>query len=305
MISVKKIDIHAHAVAFPEFYPPFYGRGGQRYLSADELIAFYDELNIEKGVLLPISSCEGQPSPMTSEGCAYLAKQHPDRFLWFCGVDPRTGAHSEKTDLSYFLNHYKSLGALGLGELTAQLKTDDPMMENLFAHCAACKMPVLIHIATQHGGMYGIEDDLGLPRLEKMMKKYPDLIVIGHSQAFWAEMSGDLTEETRGGYPRGKVTSEGRIYEMMRSCPNLYCDLSAGSGMNALRRDTENAAKFIEEFSDRILYGCDICGTKNKHQYEFDAFLTKMVEDGLMSEENYRKIVRTNAIRLLGLDLEQ
>ena len=171
MISVKKIDIHAHAVAFPEFYPPFYGRGGQRYLSADELIHFYDELNIEKGVLLPISSCEGQPSPMTSEGCAYLAKQHPERFVWFCGVDPRTGAHSEKTDLSYFLNHYKALGALGLGELTAQLKTDDPMMENLFAHCAACKMPVLIHIATQHGGMYGIEDDLGLPRLEKMMKK--------------------------------------------------------------------------------------------------------------------------------------
>jgi hypothetical protein len=191
-----------------------------------------------------------------------------------------------------------------LDEKLNALKTDDPMMENLFAHCAACKMPVLIHIATQHGGMYGIEDDLGLPRLEKMMKKYPDLIVIGHSQAFWSEMSGDITEETRGGYPRGKVTSEGRIYEMMRACPNLYCDLSAGSGMNALRRDTENAAKFIEEFSDRILYGCDICGTKNKHQYEFDAFLTQMVEDGLMSEENYRKIVRTNAIRLLGLDMD-
>lgn len=74
--------------------------------------------------------------------------------------------------------------------------------------------------------------------------------------------------------------------------------------MNALRRDPENAARFIEEFSDRILYGCDICATFNRHQYEFDAFLTKMRTDGMISETNYRKIVRENAIRLLKLDLK-
>ena len=301
MEIIKKIDVHAHAVAFPEYFVPHRGTG-QRFLSAEELIAIYDDLNIEMGVLLPIGSPEAQPTPMTSEACAHIAAQYPDRFVWFCGVDPRTGDNSPATDLSYYLNHYKALGAKGLGELTAQLYADDPMMDNLFAHCAACGMPVLIHVAPQFGGMYGIVDDLGLPRLDKMLKKHPDLVIIGHSQPFWAEMSADLAPEQRNGYPQGKVT-EGALYRLMRENPNLYCDLSAGSGLNALRRDPENAARFIDEFGDRILYGCDICAKFNRHQYDMDAFLTQMRTDGMISEANYRKIVRENAIRLLKLDI--
>jgi len=301
MEIIKKIDIHAHAVAFPDFIPP-HRATGQRFLTAEELIAIYDDLNIEMGVLLPIGSPEAQPAPMTGEACAYIASRHPDRFVWFCGVDPRTGENSASTDLSYYLNHYKSLGAKGLGELTAQLYADDPMMDNLFAHCAACEMPVLIHVAPQHGGMYGIIDDMGLPRLDKMLKKHKDLVIIGHSQPFWAEMSADLTPDQRNGYPQGKVT-EGALYRLMRENPNLYCDLSAGSGLNALRRDPENAARFIDEFGDRIMYGCDICAKFNRHQYDMDAFLTQMRTDGMISEANYRKIVRENAVRLLKLDI--
>jgi predicted TIM-barrel fold metal-dependent hydrolase len=87
----------------------------------------------------------------------------------------------------------------------------------------------------------------------------------------------------------------------MREYGNLYCDLSAGSGANAMMRDPEFAAGFIEEFSDRILYGCDICSVSNRSVYEFDAFLTGLCESGMISEENYRKIVRENAVKLLGL----
>ena len=125
MEIIKKIDIHAHAVAFPDFIPP-HRATGQRFLTAEELIAIYNDLNIEMGVLLPIGSPEAQPAPMTGEACAYIASRHPDRFVWFCGVDPRTGENSASTDLSYYLNHYKSLGAKGLGELTAQLYADAP-----------------------------------------------------------------------------------------------------------------------------------------------------------------------------------
>jgi predicted TIM-barrel fold metal-dependent hydrolase len=113
-------------------------------------------------------------------------------------------------------------------------------------------------------------------------------------------MSSDVTEENRTGYPTGKVT-EGRVAKLMREYENLYCDFSAGSGMNALMRDPEYAARFIEEFSDRILYGCDICASFNKHPFIFDEFLDKMLEDKMISKENYIKFVRTNAERLLGL----
>jgi predicted TIM-barrel fold metal-dependent hydrolase len=88
----------------------------------------------------------------------------------------------------------------------------------------------------------------------------------------------------------------------MREYGNLYCDLSAGSGLNAFKRDPEYAAKFIEEFADRILFGYDICWIKNIHQFEANEFFEKMLDDGYISAENYGKIMRYNAVKLLGLD---
>ena len=128
----------------------------------------------------------------------------------------------------------------------------------------------------------------------------PNLKILGHSQPFWAEIGSDASDENRGGAPKGKV-NEGRLVELLRKYPNLYCDCSAGSGSNALMRDPDFAEKFIAEFSDRVLYGCDMCHSFNTHQYAFNDFLNKMREDKRISEENYYKFVRGNAIKLLGL----
>ena len=263
MKEIKKIDIHAHATPFPQ-YAPIHATG-RPFVTPQEVIDFYDQLSIEKGVLLPIVSPEYMDEQFTSSDCKYIADQYPDRFLWFCNVDPRAAGNNPNADLSKLINHYKSLGAKGVGELTANLYADDPLIDNLLYHCEECDMPVTIHIAPKIGDYYGIVDELGLPRLEKMLKKHKKLKILGHSQCFWAEMSADVTEESRSFYPTGKV-AEGRVAKLMRDYENLYCDFSAGSGMNSLARDPEYAAKFIEEFSDRLLYGCDICGNFNKHQ---------------------------------------
>ncbi|PIP15908.1 MAG: amidohydrolase, partial [bacterium (Candidatus Ratteibacteria) CG23_combo_of_CG06-09_8_20_14_all_48_7] len=37
-------------------------------------------------------------------------------------------------------------------------------------------------------------------------------------------------------YPAGKVVPGGKVVAMLRHYPNLYGDLSAGSGLNALKR---------------------------------------------------------------------
>jgi len=295
--QMHKIDIHAHAVAFPEYYPPHYNGG--RWVSADELIGFYDRLGIEKGVLQPISSPEGMSSPMTSEACKWLADRFSDRFLWFCNVDPRAGLNTSSLDLEKLIVFYKSLGAKGVGEITANIYADDPKVDYLFACCAELEMPVLIHIATNFT-RYGLVDELGLPRLEKMLKAHPKLKLLGHSQPFWSEISADNTEATRSRYPEGKVR-EGRLARLMRDYENLYCDLSAGSGANAMMRDPDYAVAFIDEFSDRLLYGCDICLTTTSHPFPFRDFLDQLLESGLVSIENYRKICRSNAERILKL----
>ena len=297
MEQIKKIDIHAHVTAFPQFAPTF-ADSPYRMVSPEELLDFYDRLGIEKGVLLPGISPECRVDFRTNEAIKWVTEQYPDRFTWFCSIDPRACENSADSNLAYLIEHYKKLGAKGVGELTANLYADDPKMDNLFGQCAAMKMPVTIHIAPRFG-YYGIVDDLGLPRLERMLKKHPDLVILGHSQPFWSEI-GICDAEVRNRYPKGRV-EEGRLPWLLREYGNLYCDLSANSGANALMRDREYAASFIEEFADRIYYGCDICMTCNTHPFSFGEFLEDMRQTGEISEENYRKIVRENAIKLLGL----
>lgn len=73
---------------------------------------------------------------------------------------------------------------------------------------------------------------------------------------------------------------------------NLYCDISAGSGHNALKRDPEFTVKFLTDFQDRILYGRDYFD--NVHQ----EFLNGL---GLKNEV-LEKIYSGNAIRLIPVE---
>jgi predicted TIM-barrel fold metal-dependent hydrolase len=48
--------------------------------------------------------------------------------------------------------------------------------------------------------------------------------------------------------------------------PNLWADLSAGSGRQALSRDPGHALQFINRYADRLLFGRDYYGT-DLHQF--------------------------------------
>ena len=297
--KIRKIDIHAHAVLHPELVPEL-KITGYRCVSAPEVLDFYDRLGIEKGLLLPIVSMEGQWSVTTNEDAKILSDMYPDRFLWACNVDPRAAENVPDSDLSWILRHYIAIGARSLGELTSNLYADDPRTDNLFSCCEALGLPVTIHVSPAPGCGYGIVDEIGLPRLERMLKKHPKLTILGHSQPFWAEMSADVTEENRNTYPEGDVIP-GRLWQLMEECPNLCCDLSAGSGANALMRDPGNAVRFLEAFPDRIFYGCDICTVTNTFPFAFRDFLDDLAERGLISYDTYYMVSRGNAERLLRL----
>ena len=306
MRNIKKIDIHVHATPFRQYsLPRVSNNPDSACISPELLIAEYDKLGIEKGILMPLYGPECISPTITSEDCKFMVDQHSERLLWFCNVDPRTNPRSGESLYDAIvrrLKHYKALGAKGVGEITAQIDADDPRLDVLFSACEDCDMPVTIHIAPVRVGTYGIYDELGLPRLEKILQNHPRLKVLGHSQPFWAEISGDLTEETRLDYPKGAVTEGGKIVELFRKYPNLYGDLSAGSASNALMRDPDFTAKFIAEFADRLMYGTDITSPSPTFPYTFRDFLDQMVESGKISEENYRKIARENAIRILKLE---
>ena len=55
MEAIKKIDVHAHAHAFQQFIPPM--TRGPKLISPEELISWYDRLNIEFGILVILVEC--------------------------------------------------------------------------------------------------------------------------------------------------------------------------------------------------------------------------------------------------------
>lgn len=295
MIPVKKIDIHTHVIEEKGIPTP----KGNTMLTPDEQIAALDALGVEKSVLLPIASPEGQMQPITNPEIMRVVKKHPDRFYWFCNVDPRSGNNTPRTDFVHFLSYYKALGAKGVGEITANIDMDNPRVDALFAACEQLNMPVTIHIGAPDIS-YGLIDPLGLPKLERALQKFPKLKILGHSQKFWSEISSDVTEETRNSYPTGPVTP-GRVVELMRKYPNLLGDLSAGSGYAAMKRDPEFAYAFMEEFQDRLLYGTDICAIGQVESYKngLMRFMEQGVEAGKLSYTAYEKICRLNALKLL------
>ena len=300
MEKLKKIDIHVHTISSKGI--PRNAQGDTFALPA-ELRAMYDQIGVEKGVLLPSVTLDASYDNVSNREIMEIVAEHGDSFFWFCNVDPRQGMNSDKTDFSPFFEYYKARGAKGVGEVTANLAFDDPLMRNFFFHVEKSGLPMTIHIGVPDFD-YGIADRLGLPGLERTLQDYPRLRILGHSQRFWSHISGDVNESSWGGYPTGKVAPGGRVVEFMRAFPNLNCDLSAGSGYNAMSRDPDFAYAFMEEFQDRIFYGTDICAPSNitNPMLKLASFLDDAMEKGKISYAAYEKICRGNALKLLGAD---
>lgn len=289
----KKIDIHVHTRMVQMIPRP---RNGLPYASPEQIRAKYDAWGIEKGVIMTGIAPEFGFHIQSNEEAYMLAQQYPETFYWFMNLHPTMGNNSPDTDFSYWLNYYKQYGAKGVGEVTFNYYIDDPLADNLFYHCGECDMPVTIHIAPKVGGYYGIVDDLGLPRLEALLDKYPKLRILGHSQCFWAEIGKNVNEENRGSYPTGPV-EPGRLVELFENYPNLLGDLSAGSGENAVMRDVDFGLWFMEKFQDRLFYGTDV--SSENVEFRLGSWLDEMNAEGKLSDSAYRKICRDNALAIL------
>ena len=81
----------------------------------------------------------------------------------------------------------------------------------------------------------------------------------------------------------------------------LYGDLSAGSGYNAISRDREFGIAFLNEFSDRLLFGTDIANVPQ--ETPIVGYLDELRDAGAISDEVYERVTWKNANRVLGLDL--
>lgn len=290
------IDVHAHAYR----KAPVYGRRGTaKWVTFENLLELYDQNGIEKGVVMPLLGPEFYPA-QANEDILEAAEKYPDRFIPFCNVHPYAMSYSPHAPLEELFDQYKELGFKGVGEVTFNLSFHDPFMQNFFRAVEKSGFPMTFHLAHRLGGCYGIYDEPGLPGLAETLAAYPNLRMLGHSQAFWSEISELELVHDRAGYPQGKVR-EGAVPKLLRRFPNLYGDLSAGSGSNALVRDEEYAVSFLNEFQDRLCFGLDICCGTNPNTFRLVTFLLRLRDEGKISETVFQKVARENAAKILGI----
>jgi len=196
------------------------------------LIERLDDEGIDRAVALPSGgSPESLKAPFLFSEQVDIVTQlragarYPERIILFGNLDPRMSClgnlephqveNPPETDFSWILERFKELGCVGIGEVTANIALDDPRVINLFRQCGKWNMPVVFHCTGAGRGVYGLYDEAGAPRLERLLQQVPDTIIVGHAPGFWAEIEGGIGPENKFIYPRGSIKEEGRLCRLL------------------------------------------------------------------------------------------
>jgi hypothetical protein len=216
--------------------------------------------------------------------------RYPDRFILGYCPHPLLG------DAPNLLRAaVKMYGVQVCAEWKFRISFDDPRSLELFYAAGELKLPVVLHLDVPY-----LPNEAGertyqplwyggtVANLERALIACPDTTFIGHAPGFWREISGDADSDPAV-YPQGPVKGKGRLYDLFDRYPNLYADLSAGSGRYALERDPEHAKQFLRRYSDRLLFARDY------YEQDLHRFLQTLDLEAPVVE----KIYHENAEKLL------
>jgi len=185
-----------------------------------------------------------QAQCLGNEACYRFARAHPQQYLFAANEVP------DSPDAIQEIEKYLKLGAVAIAEQKFGVECDSPEMQRIYQLAQAYRVPVLMHWQV---GMY----NYGFERFYRMLEKYPKVRFVGHAQTWWAHIDQEYRDDPQNLYPKGKVTPGGRTDRYLSDYPNMFGDLSAGSGLNALTRDEDFARDFVDRHQDKLIYGSD------------------------------------------------
>lgn len=221
----------------------------------EEMIAHQEAMGVTTTILLP----SGRPvnSASTHQGisngleaqaggnaeCFLFASEHRQHFKFGACAVP------DLPDAVYEIEKYLKRGAIVIGELKFGVACDAPEMHKIYQLAQHYEVPVLMHWQYQ---MY----NYGFERFYTILEQYPTVNFIGHAQTWWANIDKDQVDQAVL-YPATAVNPGGITDRYLSDYANMYGDLSAGSGLNALTRDEGHAKAFLQKHQDKLLYGSD------------------------------------------------
>ncbi|MFH1006578.1 MAG: amidohydrolase family protein [Candidatus Latescibacterota bacterium] len=222
-------------------------------------------------------------------GVVEACRRYPDRFVPGYCPNPRDPHASQRLEAA--------VGIFGIkicGEWKFQLPFDDPRCIALFWKAGELNLPVTFHLDVPflpastsrklEPYWYGGTVD----NVERALQRCPGTIFLGHAPGFWRELYDDADTNPEV-YPAGRDNSEGRLWGLFDTYSNLWADLSAGSALFALSRNGDQGRRFIETYSERLLFGRDY----------FDGEMMALLKELGISDEAFRRLTETNATRLL------
>jgi predicted TIM-barrel fold metal-dependent hydrolase len=235
------IDIHQHL-----------GYSGR---PDDVLLRHQRAMGITTTILLPAGRSVSTPSThdgvsnglqaqcLGNEACRQFATRHSKAFRFGSNEVPDVDGATRE------IERYLKLGGVVIAEQKFGVECDSTEMQAIYALAAEHRVPVLMHWQFQ---MY----NYGFERFHRMLEKYSTVNFLGHAQTWWANIDRNNGEQSVM-YPKGAVTPGGLTDRYLSDYPNMFGDLSAGSGLNALTRDEDFARDFIARHQDKLVYGSD------------------------------------------------
>ncbi len=244
-----KIDAHNHADWHGRDYAAFVANMDAFGIDKCWILSWETPMDeVDPATIPAFSSVTGASyCPVSYANCLAYKRRDPARFVLGYAPDPRRPYALEKLKAEVNINHVQVCG-----EIKLRLLYDDPDAQQ---NAAAFPRP-----NWWYGG--------GIDNLEHLLQLCPRTDFLGHAPGFWCHISGDdrgLTEA----YPDGPVLPGGRIEQLLDRYDNLYCDISAGSGCRALRRDPEYTRRLLLKHPDRFVYARDYFD--NIHQELLDS----------------------------------
>ncbi len=233
---------------------------------------------------------DGTHAGVTLADVLETCQRFPTRFVpGYCPC-PTEGNAADLFEAAYRVD-----GVRVCGEWSYRTLLDDPRAIELFRRAGQLHCPAVLHIDAPY-----LPDAQGKPvyqefwyggnigAFERTLQACPETIFIGHAPGFWRYFSGDEATECAL-YPTGPIQPGGRLLALFEQYPNLWADLSAGSGLGALRRDPVFARDFLIRYADRLLYGRDNKGNALQ-EFLSTLALPQAVQDKLFFQ-NAEKLV--------------
>ncbi len=209
----------------------------------DVMLKHQDTMGIAKTILLPAGKWYGLEAAASGNDRVWeIVRKFPDKYICFANEVP------SEPEARPVIEKYLKMGARGIGEQKFFTDVTGKTMSLVCDIAQDYSVPILLHFQHER---YNVNFD----QFYRVLAQYPKVNFIGHAQTWWANI--DAKHEQAVLYPKWKVTAGGWTDRYLRDYPNMFADLSAGSGLNALQRDEDHAREFIKRHQDKLLYGSD------------------------------------------------